>query len=139
MKQIAFAGHSMYPSLRPGDTLVLRPVPPHEIRVGDILCLPENRAYVAHRVVRMTTSEKHARITLKGDNLAQCPAPIEIPVKIPMETMLYPLFKVVLVKRPAKGLITPRFGPILACLSRHNLTYGIIKGKLGKFLKNTLK
>jgi len=121
----------MYPSLRPGDALVVRQIPSKNIQVGDILCLPENGKYVSHRIVNMEINENLHFITTKGDNLTQCAPPMEIRNE--------PLLKVVMVKRAGKRLVKPRFGKTLALLSRNNLTYGIIKGKLGKIVRSGLK
>ena len=128
VRQITYAGYSMYPSLRPGDVLVVRQIPPNEIRLGDILCLPEGGSYVSHRVVHMQINENRCLFKIKGDNLTGCAHPMEI--------IADPILKVIMIKRPGRGLITPRHGTILALLSRKNLTYGIIKGKLGKLLKH---
>ena len=131
MKQVAFTGYSMYPSLRPGDILVLREIPSKDIQVGDILCIPENGNYVSHRVVHLETKENHHLISTKGDNLTQCAPPVEIREDA--------LLKVVMVKRAGKGLVKPGFGKTLALLSRNNLTYGIIKGKAGRLVRILFK
>lgn len=130
VRQISFSGYSMYPALRPGDTLVVRETPPRDIRVGDILCLRENGNYVSHRIVTLERDGNHLLVTTKGDNLTEYGRP-EV---IGYDTLL----KVIMVKRPGKGMVKPRFGKALAFMSRNNLTYGIVKGKIGKFIKNRL-
>ncbi|MBW1942654.1 MAG: hypothetical protein JRJ51_07455 [Deltaproteobacteria bacterium] len=131
VRQISFSGYSMYPTLRPGDTLVVREIPSKDIQVGDILCIPENGNYVSHRVVHLETKDNLRLISTKGDNLNRCAPPVEIREDA--------LLKVVMVKRAGKGLVKPGFAKTLALLSRNNLTYGIIKGKAGRLFRNIYK
>ncbi len=130
-RQIAFSGYSMYPSLRPGDTLVVREIPSKDVQVGDILCIPENGNYVSHRILTIHEKGNHLFVQTKGDNLTQCVPPVEIKERT--------LLKVAMVRRPGRGLLKPKSGKLLAFLSRHNMTYGIIKGRLGRHLRILFK
>jgi hypothetical protein len=49
------------------------------------------------------------------------------------------LLKVIVVRRPGRGLVRPRFGRAQAFLSRNNMTYAIMKGRGGRLLRSLLK
>ena len=117
----------MYPALRPGDTLVLAQVRPHDIAPGDIVCIPLKSDYTAHRIVDVVRGAGLPAIITKGDNL---PYP-DPPVTLPKGGIL----KVVMISRAERGHGRPRFGRLLAVLSRNNLTVGIIKGRIGRSLR----
>src|SRR4030042_6150796 len=74
--EIKFSGFSMYPSRRPGDTLLVRNVPTRDISTGDIVCVKKDDKYVAHRVVRIEKGKEKTKITTKGDNIATFDPPI---------------------------------------------------------------
>ncbi|MBN2225040.1 MAG: signal peptidase I [Deltaproteobacteria bacterium] len=129
-RRIKFRGYSMYPALRPGDTLVLKAVEAHNLRPGDIICVPEKGHYVSHRIVGISTTPDGVFLTTKGDNL---PAPDATRRLSSGDT--YRLF---LINRPNRGIIRPRFGRLTALLSTRNLTYGIIKGRMGIIVRRAL-
>jgi signal peptidase len=64
----------MEPTLPPGTLLVVRPIDPAQIRVGDVVTYQLNSgkpAVVTHRITAITTTDTGARLfTLKGDNNA---------------------------------------------------------------------
>ena len=128
--EIKFFGFSMYPSLRPGDTLLVREVLINDISFGDIVCIKRDEDYVAHRVVRIEKGKEKTKITTKGDNISTFDPPLYKTGGL--------IKRVVMIKRVRDRLIIPRFGRILAILSRMNLTYGIIKGRLGRVFRSIL-
>ena len=129
-RQIKFSGYSMYPSLRPGDTLLIREVTIKEICPGDIVCIQKNDGHIAHRVVRIEREREKTIIITKGDNITR-PDP-------PMFETGGLIKRVVMIKRGKDRLIIPRYGKMLALLSRMNLTYGIIKGRGGRVVRSVL-
>lgn len=132
-REIKFSGYSMYPSLRPGDTLLVREVPIKEIRPGDIVCIQKNDGHIAHRVVRIERERGKTTIITKGDNITR-PDPPDLPISKTNGLIK----RVVMIKRGKDRLIIPRYGKILALLSRMSLTYGIIKGRGGRIVRSIL-
>ena len=126
-----FHGYSMYPALKPGDILIVKKVDGKRgnIKLGDIVCFPEKerQKHVAHRIIDIRESENALTVTTKGDNMTN-PDTSQV---LNSDGIL----KVVMIKRERRGLIKPRFGGALACLSSLNLTFGIIKGWIGRGIK----
>lgn len=126
-KRVSFRGYSMYPSMKPGDILVLTAVSARSVESGDIICATRGREYVAHRVIDVLDSPPARIFITKGDNL---PHP-DRPFSPDSESML----KVTMVVRARGRLVRPRFGRALAFLSRSNLSPGIIKGRIGRIVR----
>jgi len=134
IRSVPFFGYSMYPALRPGDTLIVIKVDGRggNIKPGDIVCFPEEERYIAHRVINIGKSnirknEKNLTVTTKGDNMTDPDTPRILKGD--------GILKVTMIRREGKGLVKPRFGGVLARLSSANLTYGIIKGSVGRFVR----
>jgi signal peptidase I len=123
VREIPFSGFSMYPVLRPGDTLIVREVSLSDISVGDIVCITRNGSYRTHRVIAL----RDGIIETKGDNMVE-----PDPHNVPSDDLL---MRVVMIKRDKKRLVRPRFGRLVACLSRINLTPGIIMGRVGRVFR----
>ena len=73
-KQVRFraTGSSMHPLVRDGDTLLISPCQPSDIRPGDILlCVGAHQRVVVHRVIRRKRSRHGAQFLLQGDKAAQ--------------------------------------------------------------------
>jgi len=67
---LSVASNSMRPAFRAGDMLVVRPVAPSQLRVGDIVSyrsLANPKIIISHRVVRIARSSD--RLITAGDNL----------------------------------------------------------------------
>ena len=126
-RRVLFRGYSMYPAVRPGEMLILEEVGPPSVRRGDIVCLRRGRELVAHRVVDIHGGPLARILTTKGDNIPY-PDP-------PLFFRSRPVLRVVAVIRATGGLVRPRFGKILAFLSRHNMTVGIVKGRIGRKIR----
>lgn len=70
-------GGSMHPTIRDGDALMLTPIQPIELRIGDIVLARQAGRPVAHRIVRLTKRNDCAvRVVLRGDALLSCDLPI---------------------------------------------------------------
>ncbi len=119
----------MYPALRPGDTLILRPVLSGECARGDIVCVPGERNFTTHRVVEINRSSAGPMLITKGDNLPYFDSPIVLPSE--------GIHRVAMICRPGRGPTRPRFGRTRALLSRNNLTVGIIQGRIGRLIRGT--
>lgn len=117
----------MYPFLRPGDVLVLAAVEPRFVKPGDIVCVDRGRTYVTHRVIDINQTPRNRILTLKGDNLPYTDRPFCAGSE--------PLLKVAMIIRGKGGLVQPRFGKLIAFLSRQNLAPGIIRGRIGRVVR----
>jgi hypothetical protein len=126
---IPFKGFSMYPFLKPGDLLVMRALPFHFFKVGDVILfesgLPAHfEGLIAHRVVRIRPNH---RILTKGDNLPRPDPELEDGGRI--------LGRVISVLRRDR-MISLTKGPLgfaakwIAFLSRKNVTPGILAAKM---------
>lgn len=124
-----FDGYSMYPALKPGDILIVKKVDGKSgnIKLGDIVCFPKDEKHIAHRIIDIKEGEDVLTVTTKGDNMTN-PDTSQV-------LNIDGILKVVMIKRENRGLIKPRFGVILARLSSLNLTFGIIKGWIGRGFK----
>ncbi len=117
----------MYPTLRPGDTLILGTVSAAVCAPGDIVCVPGTQGFIAHRIIRIDRSVSPPTIVTKGDNLTYPDPPTTVPPNgIP---------RVIMVSRGARGLVRPRFRRLMVALSRRNVTVGILQGRLGKIAR----
>jgi hypothetical protein len=71
------AGHSMHPTIRDGEAVVVEPVEPLVVRRGDILLYRAGARIIAHRVVRIESGEGAVYVwTLRGDAVKGCDAPV---------------------------------------------------------------
>jgi hypothetical protein len=63
------SGRSMYPTIRDGESVVVRPIDPAAVRQGDVLLYGGRRGLTAHRVVRVLAEANAARaFVLRADN-----------------------------------------------------------------------
>ena len=70
------SGASMEPALETGDVAVVRPVPPYEIQVGDIVQFQHEGVHVIHRVVEVQHAPEGLRFVTKGDANNQLDPPL---------------------------------------------------------------
>jgi signal peptidase I len=126
-KRVLFQGYSMYPSLRPGDVLVLADADAGCVKRGDIVCIPDGPRYIAHRVVDIRYQPPAATLITKGDNLPRPDRPLSLNSGS--------LLKVAMIVRENGRLIRPRFGRAMALLSRRNLSPGIVRGRIGRIIR----
>lgn len=69
-------GASMLPALRPGDTLIVRPVDAACLTAGDVVLVNVGGTLRAHRIVRRWGTGGQLRFLTKGDNNATCDGPV---------------------------------------------------------------
>jgi signal peptidase I len=69
-------GWSMYPMIKAGDVLEVRPVPWRNVRVGDVLFYRSGERMLAHRVVGRCRDESEDSIRARGDAFLQEDPPI---------------------------------------------------------------
>ncbi len=62
-------GWSMLPAIRPGDALVVEPISPKQVRVGDVVVIGRDGTLVAHRVVSTPGVAEEPRWIAQGDAL----------------------------------------------------------------------
>jgi hypothetical protein len=65
-------GWSMHPTIRYGETIIVEPLGDSAVRAGDVLLYRHARFAIAHRLVRVTSTE----LVLRGDAADSCDAPI---------------------------------------------------------------
>ncbi|CAB1063586.1 hypothetical protein D1BOALGB6SA_8369 [Olavius sp. associated proteobacterium Delta 1] len=70
-------GHSMYPTIMANETILVEPIDPATVRMGDILLYRTNGRLVAHRVIQI---EKGPDAAMTTSQLSE-PAQFQIPVK----------------------------------------------------------
>lgn len=66
-------GDSMLPALRPGDRVLLQPVAPGDLRMGDLVAVRRGRQAVTHRVI----GRRAGAWLLKGDNRWRADPPLD--------------------------------------------------------------
>jgi signal peptidase I len=72
------AGRSMLPTLHDGDCLIVAPVSPREVAVGDVVLCEGRRGPVAHRVAAVEAAAGgRARFVLRGDASLENDPPID--------------------------------------------------------------
>jgi signal peptidase I len=74
MQRVRIAGHSMIPTIRPGDTVMVQHGALH-LRRGDVVVLRLNDRLVAHRIIDLKWQTGHRVILTKGDNNPRFDAP----------------------------------------------------------------
>ncbi len=69
-------GWSMFPSLWPGDTLVVEHVMPHKIQVGDVALVGRDGRLCAHRIVSKPAGSVDSRWITQGDAMSAPDRPV---------------------------------------------------------------
>jgi hypothetical protein len=54
-------GHSMYPTIRDGETLIVQPIKAAEVAVGDIILHAVDQRLIAHRVAKIVNPQSYAK------------------------------------------------------------------------------
>lgn len=70
-------GHSMYPTIMANETIVVEPIDPATVRLGDIILYRINGRIVAHRVIRIEKMPDGSMTTSRSSE----PASFQIPIK----------------------------------------------------------
>jgi signal peptidase I len=72
-------GQSMHPTIKPNETITVKPVVPSAIEVGDIILYDWEEGVIAHRVVRIEGGDSDVpRFILRGDASTACDAPVAV-------------------------------------------------------------
>jgi hypothetical protein len=72
------AGRSMLPTVHDGDCLIVAPISPREVAVGDVVLCEGRRGPVAHRVAAIEAiAGGRSRFVLRGDASLEDDAPID--------------------------------------------------------------
>jgi signal peptidase I len=77
---VSLTGNSMYPFIREGDILFIRPVAPHQLRGGQIVvfALSETgRQWVAHRIRAIFQQNSEWMLLTQGDNVCRPDPPLK--------------------------------------------------------------
>ena len=120
----------MYPSLKPGDRLVIKRVPPNSLQVGDIAILTNSGSkHIAHRLIMKLSRNEGI---FKGDSLLDPdPETVELSVIFGRVDAIIRGDRFIHISNGLRAK-TKR---LYAILSRYNLTTGTIRLKAKKFLK----
>lgn len=65
--QLQVTGWSMFPSVQPGDTLIVDRTPVEAVAEGDIVLFGRYSRFFAHRVVKKDNCAGQARVLTRGD------------------------------------------------------------------------
>lgn len=66
--EIKMQGYSMYPTLKDGDTARVEKCTPENVKPGDILVFKQHGKFIAHRLIKIDTSQSARMLIAKGDN-----------------------------------------------------------------------
>jgi hypothetical protein len=67
----------MHPTIKPNETITVKPVVPSAVEVGDIILYGREEGVIAHRVVRIEVGDRDVpRFILRGDASTTCDAPV---------------------------------------------------------------
>lgn len=69
---------SMAPTLQPGDQVLVSAVKPVDLRLGDILVIRQQGAWLVHRLIGPRIRSGNSFLLLKGDNTAQPDSPYTV-------------------------------------------------------------
>ena len=66
-------GTSMRPAIRDGETIIVEPVSPADVKRGDVIFCRTDDGVIAHRVVSV---KRRASFILRGDAMQSCDEPV---------------------------------------------------------------
>jgi len=70
-------GRSMYPTIKPDETITVKPMVPSAVHVGDIVLYRREEKVIAHRVVRIEQGHNDVlRFIMRGDASTICDTPV---------------------------------------------------------------
>jgi signal peptidase I len=122
----------MFPTIQNGEILFLQPISSKQVKIGDVISILRYNIYITHRVIEIIDNEyQKTTFILKGDNLKYPDPPVIIEDQ--------EIYKVVALKRKYKDLFKVNSHKRLAWLSSYNLTYGIIRARIGRIVKRILR
>jgi len=75
--RIMASGYSMYPSIKPGDIILIDPLPYQgSLITGDIIAWQRDSDFVVHRLVHITDSDNHRYYLTRGDSSLSSDEPV---------------------------------------------------------------
>jgi signal peptidase I len=66
--RITASGYSMFPAIRPGNTIIIKPVQPDELKCGMIIAWKREKDLVVHRLVLAYESDDTKYYITRGDS-----------------------------------------------------------------------
>lgn len=74
--RIDASGYSMYPAIRPGNTIIIKPVPEEELKCGAIIAWKREKGLVVHRLVLAYESDNKKYYITRGDSCRSSDKPV---------------------------------------------------------------
>lgn len=74
--RITASGYSMYPAIRPGNTIIIKPVEEEELKCGSIIAWKREKDMVVHRLVLVYESENKKYFITRGDSCRSLDRPV---------------------------------------------------------------
>ncbi len=74
--RIEASGYSMYPAIRPGNTIIIKPVPEDELKCGAIIAWKREKDMVVHRLVLAYESDDKKYYITRGDSCRSSDKPV---------------------------------------------------------------
>ena len=74
--RITASGYSMYPVIRPGNTIIIKPVFEEELRCGAIIAWKREKDMVVHRLVLVYESDDKKYYITRGDSCRSSDKPV---------------------------------------------------------------
>jgi signal peptidase I len=74
--QLQVRGWSMFPSVQPGDTLIVDRAPAEAVAEGDIVLFGRNSRFFAHRVVKKSNGAGKTGMLTRGDAMIVSDPPV---------------------------------------------------------------
>jgi len=74
--RIKASGYSMYPAIKPGNTIIIKPVPHAELKCGMIIAWKRKKDIVVHRLVLAYESNGKKYYITRGDSCSASDRPV---------------------------------------------------------------
>lgn len=76
--RITAAGYSMYPAIKPGNTIIIKPVSPDGLKCGMIIAWKREKDMVVHRLVLVYESNGRKYYITRGDSCRSSDKPVTL-------------------------------------------------------------
>lgn len=74
--RITASGYSMYPAIKPGNTIIIKPVPLDKLKCGMIIAWKREKDMVVHRLVLAYESDEKRYYITRGDSCRSSDKPV---------------------------------------------------------------
>jgi len=74
--RITASGYSMYPAIRPGNTIIIKPVDEDDLKCGSIIAWKREKDMVVHRLVLAYESDNKKYYITRGDSCKSLDSPV---------------------------------------------------------------